>query len=129
MLSIIKTKKKMLETLKKIGAEEPLICVDEMDLRKMFENVIPAREYGTQTRIQGAAKMVQITLRFFTAEMKYPPKAVYIKLITSDDIQMSLLQTLQQIGQSAGEDTQCIFAYDRQPDIPEGQCRLEMLVA
>lgn len=119
----------MLEVLRGIGAEQPLICADEMDLRKMFENSCPAKEYESTIAIQWVKRCFGMTLKCFSEEAKHSPKAIYFKLETSEDMQLSLLQTLQRIGQSSGEDTQCIFAFDRKPDIPEGQCHLKILVA
>lgn len=109
--------------------EQPLICVDEMDLRALFENTRPAKEYKATIAIQEVKRCFKKTLMWFAVELKHPPKAVYFKLVTSDDVPMSLLEALQRIGQAAGEDAQCIFAYDRQPDIPKEQCYLKMMVA
>lgn len=122
-------KKKILELIREIGAENNLIRVDGTDLLKMFGDGAPVRAYASTIRIQDAEKLVEKTLKFFQAETKHPPKSIYIKITTFDDLKMAVLESIQSIGQTAGENVKCVFAYNRKPDISQGQCCLEMLVA
>lgn len=128
-MKIIQTKKEMLALLRSIGAEEPLICVDELDLRRMFEKYGYAMLYELQCELPQLKHRLKFNLAWFQAKSKKAPEAVYFKVMSAMDLPKPLLDALLRSAQNFNGNIQCVFAYDIQPQIPEHQVSLTMLIA
>lgn len=126
----METQKELLELLRKIGTEEPLLCADEVELRLMFKEVHKSTWADFYFTTPLPKKQFIFFLQSFKKITGYHPKAVYFKLETLTDTRIETLENLSQIPLRVGMDVQCVFAYDRKKNFPDNiQSHLQVLIA